>query len=682
MADDIASLVIRVESLEAEKADKRLSKLEKQGAKTERATDGLTGSFKRLAAPLAGIVSISAGLNKLFDVTKEIQNLNVQLQTATGSAEGAAQALDLIKQFANETGQPVNEVAQAFVKLKNLGLDPSEKALMSYGNTAAAMGKDLDQLIEAVADAATGEFERLKEFGIKSRSEGENVSFTFQGVTTTVKKSAEEIEGYLQGLGETQFAGALEAKAQTLEGSINQLENSWNELFEVVSQQGSDEFMADAFNIANDALKRFTQSIASGELEGYVLAIGGKFEGFATDVINAFTVLEELFRNEFQLMSDTGVGAVDLIGDAFLNMPENIRAAIQIAATELAYFVDRVSIFGEEIAHDLNPANWFEDSADFDAAIQTRIDAANSARASSIETILEERDAKISNYEAEVDAVNKAAEAHAKLQAAKNGNASLGDFGSKKGGENSEDEGGESSESTFSDDFELLKLKLELEEAAITESYVRRQQFFAKELKAKRITQAKFDKETYKNLKIYLKGKEKAEAESGKRSLAMQQGFAQAGMQLLGAVFAQSKSGSKAMAKLKTIESVVSSYARGAEIGGPYLGAAFAATALLAQTKASSQIDGVSIGGGGSVSAPGGGSVPDVPALPDVTTKSPSTDFSDDGEATQTTGNYYFNFHGPVNQADSVMDMFREAMERDEIPIPPNSRQAQVIRDN
>ena len=30
------------------------------------------------------------------------------------------------------------------------------------------MGKDITQMIEAVADAATGEFERLKEFGIKA----------------------------------------------------------------------------------------------------------------------------------------------------------------------------------------------------------------------------------------------------------------------------------------------------------------------------------------------------------------------------------------------------------------------------------------------------------------------------------------------------------------------------------
>ena len=48
----------------------------------------------------------------------------------------------------------------------------------AYGDTASAMGKSLDDMVEAVADAATGEFERLKEFGIRASKNGDRVSFT------------------------------------------------------------------------------------------------------------------------------------------------------------------------------------------------------------------------------------------------------------------------------------------------------------------------------------------------------------------------------------------------------------------------------------------------------------------------------------------------------------------------
>ena len=94
--------------------------------------------------------------------------------------------------------------------MKSLGLVPTESALKSFGNTSAAMGKDLTQMIEAVADATTGEFERLKEFGIKAKQNGDEVSLTFQGVTTTIGNNAQEITRYLLGIVPNRRSHALE----------------------------------------------------------------------------------------------------------------------------------------------------------------------------------------------------------------------------------------------------------------------------------------------------------------------------------------------------------------------------------------------------------------------------------------------------------------------------------------
>jgi len=96
----------------------------------------------------------------------DFEKLETSLRTSfNGNAEAARKAFKVITDFAAKTPFQVSQVADAFIKLKNLGLDPSEKALTAYGNTASAMGKSLNQMIEAVADASTGEFERLKEFG-------------------------------------------------------------------------------------------------------------------------------------------------------------------------------------------------------------------------------------------------------------------------------------------------------------------------------------------------------------------------------------------------------------------------------------------------------------------------------------------------------------------------------------
>jgi phosphotransacetylase len=62
----------------------------------------------------------------------------------------------------SKTPFSLSKAFKGFIKLKALGLQPSEAAMLSYGNTASAMGENLNQMVEAVADAATGEFERLR----------------------------------------------------------------------------------------------------------------------------------------------------------------------------------------------------------------------------------------------------------------------------------------------------------------------------------------------------------------------------------------------------------------------------------------------------------------------------------------------------------------------------------------
>ena len=134
-------------------------------------TGKLAGEFASLTKSVAkwgsiATAAITAAGIPVVNVAKKFEMLEASLRTVTGSAEGASKAMAGIKNFAQQTPFQVTEITDAFIKLKALGLEPSEDALRSYGNTASAMGKSLNQMIEAVADASTGEFERLKEFDI------------------------------------------------------------------------------------------------------------------------------------------------------------------------------------------------------------------------------------------------------------------------------------------------------------------------------------------------------------------------------------------------------------------------------------------------------------------------------------------------------------------------------------
>lgn len=212
---------------------------------------------------IASALSIGAFATKLVSVQREFDILNSSLITVTGSSENAKQEFAWIKEFASETPYQLTEVTGAFIKMKALGLDASRDALISYGNTASAMGKDLNQMIEAVADAATGEFERLKEFGIKARKNGDDVAFTFRGVTTTVRNSASEITGYLQGLGNNDFAGAMALRAGTLDGAISNLADTWDGLFRTINDGNAGGLIYDSIKLATGAVKDLDKILAS-----------------------------------------------------------------------------------------------------------------------------------------------------------------------------------------------------------------------------------------------------------------------------------------------------------------------------------------------------------------------------------------------------------------------------------
>jgi len=211
-------------------------------------------SAKKVLATLGLGLSVGVLVNKFQQVAIETDKLRANLSTVTGSTDAAAIAFDNLTKFAAKTPFTLDQSVNAFIKLKSLGLDPSERALTSYGNTAAAMGYSMSQMIEAVADASTNEFERLKTFGIKAKQQGDNVTFIFQGVSTTVKKESEAIQEYLLNIGETTFAAGMSNQMLTLTGALSNFEDNVDSLFRKMADDGGTQIFAKGIKASSDAV--------------------------------------------------------------------------------------------------------------------------------------------------------------------------------------------------------------------------------------------------------------------------------------------------------------------------------------------------------------------------------------------------------------------------------------------
>lgn len=476
---DIASLEVRVLSDQVDVANRRLDNLEKKGARAERATNGLTGAFTRLAGPLLAAVSATAALSKLVDVSREFDKLNAGLITATGSAEGAQVAFEAIQDFATNTPYDLAQVTESFTKLVNYGLTPSERALTSYGNTASALGKDLNQMIEAVADAATGEFERLKEFGIRASAEGDRVKFTFRGVSTEVGKNAAEIENYLTQLGENNFGDAMANRMDTLDGALSNLADEWDKLFLNVSQQGIGDVIEDSVRLAIDVLAELNVMLASGELEGYLQAIMTQFQVWGDDIVQTVDIVSQSIQDTFGDWKDEGEGAVKFLIDAFKNLPANLRAVVQIMVVEFASGLDRM-MAGAEYWKDAVTAIFTDDtiSASF-ARYTRRMEAVQSARLDSIAAALQERDTTVQATEDQIAAARKLREEYDRNQAARRAQTGdrLAGFRQSGGGERasgSVDKAAAAAAKKSQDAFQRLVESLRTEEEAIKASYEKR----------------------------------------------------------------------------------------------------------------------------------------------------------------------------------------------------------------
>jgi DNA-binding transcriptional MerR regulator len=206
-------------------------------------TKKMSGAFSDVGKTLASVFAVDQLISfgkSILATTVEFQKMEAVLTTALGSNSAAKAAMDQIVDFASTTPFQVDELTDSFVKLANRGFVPTMEQMRQMGDLASSVGKSFDQLTEAILDAQTGEFERLKEFGVKASAQGDVVQFTFKGITTEVAKSDKAIQEYLLSLGNLEgVSGSMEAIAATTGGAISNLEDNITQLFKNIGDSSS-----------------------------------------------------------------------------------------------------------------------------------------------------------------------------------------------------------------------------------------------------------------------------------------------------------------------------------------------------------------------------------------------------------------------------------------------------------
>jgi len=235
-AEDIGALVVRIEANlgnfknAMNEASAKLQNVSSQAQNSLSPIMSKVGTaFKVVGAAAAtGFGALIAGSVKGASSLEQYRNtLNVVMKDQVKAGETMAWAVD----FANRTPFETDSIIEATVRLQSYGLEAT-KVLPSIGDMASVMNKDIMQAVEAVADAQTGELERLKEFGITKAMIVDQGNKIMRGVQLVNDKGQivdqENFNKALFSLMDERFKGGMETQSNSMKGLWSTVTGTFN----------------------------------------------------------------------------------------------------------------------------------------------------------------------------------------------------------------------------------------------------------------------------------------------------------------------------------------------------------------------------------------------------------------------------------------------------------------------
>lgn len=181
------------------------------------------------AAAAAGIAAGAFSIGIISRAAK-LEQLSVELERIEGSGLAAKRGLDWVRNFAETSVVPLDELQAAFVAARKGGIDPVAGAFAAVIDMSLAAKRPIEDVTEALRQAKLGDFGGLEALDIKASVRKGEAFFTFldkQGkrVVRTTRDNARDIERALTAIFVEKAGGAGERQAKTLLGMWSQIKN-------------------------------------------------------------------------------------------------------------------------------------------------------------------------------------------------------------------------------------------------------------------------------------------------------------------------------------------------------------------------------------------------------------------------------------------------------------------------
>lgn len=259
----------------------------KQGS-FDKTFSSISKSVKSLTKTVAGVATTYISAKALKDVGKSalesasgLEGYRSTLNVVLKDQQKAAKMMAWAVEFANKTPFETDSVVEATVRLQSYGIE-AQKVMTQIGDMAGVMNKDLMQAVEAVADAQTGELERLKEFGITKAMITAKGAELYKNQTIVNNKGQivdqQKFNDALFALMEDRFKGGMEIQAKSYKGLMSTIAGVWKTgLAQMAGISGTGEIIeGSAFDAAKEGLGWVSDKMQSLSKSGTFEKIGKK----------------------------------------------------------------------------------------------------------------------------------------------------------------------------------------------------------------------------------------------------------------------------------------------------------------------------------------------------------------------------------------------------------------------
>ncbi len=332
----------------AKAADRTFKKetLKKVASDAEQASSGigrLTRRFAGLVAAGAGLYTIKRGIESILTTGDKFERLSVQLEAIMGSMAEGERALAWIKDFTRNTPFQLEEVSEAFVRLKAFGLDPMDGSMQAIVDQASKLGGGMERLngiTLAVGQAWAKqklqgeEILQLVERGVPvwellEKATGKNVQ-QLQKLSSAGKLGRDTIALLIAEIGKS-AEGAAAKNMSLLSGYVSNLKDSWQQFLAEIADSGALEYT-----------KNLLGSIA---LKIEAMNQDGRLQALAKKISNAFIAMGEAIQSALSGLSFDGfVSKVETSFSTITTVMDKLKTTFTVTGNTVTFFFNSFTL--------------------------------------------------------------------------------------------------------------------------------------------------------------------------------------------------------------------------------------------------------------------------------------------------------------------------------------------------